>query len=395
MPRVIVSSGHTNANPGTVANGLREADVARAIAKATLKYLRQNGIISLSLPPDMELAQRIDWINKSGYNETTNDLAIEVHINDGGKRGIETWYEGEGNNRSQKIAQAISDAVVAETNWQAQGVKSEYQHEMGSISFLHETIPIASLIECGYLDNLEDADFLRNPVNADLIGKGIAKGVLKYYNLEYRELPQPGSAQSVQTQPAQPTGTQPQLQNNATTVVNNQPANPYQPAIPIQPPSAAVQTNPYNTMPSRDERKQMIALYYTKILGREPNQNDLNYFLNIGIKEDELIRKMIDSQEHADLVKSRQEVIQSKQQLNDHQVELLQLRSTTKDQQSIIQNLSASINQKNYTLSKMQYMLSQYQQSKSGGGTKGSEPIPQYRGTFLDKLFKAFSDLFE
>ena len=70
MARVIISSGHSSANPGSVANGLREVDIARQIAKATLKYLRMQGVISLSVPPEMELLQRIEWINGTGYLAT-------------------------------------------------------------------------------------------------------------------------------------------------------------------------------------------------------------------------------------------------------------------------------------------------------------------------------------
>jgi len=127
MPRVIVSSGHTSASPGSTANGLREADLAKKIARSTLKYLRQNGIISLSVPPEMELADRIKWINETGYQESTNDLALEIHINDGGKSGIEIWYEGEGDNVSHRLADSILTATVTETKLPSQGSKSEYQ----------------------------------------------------------------------------------------------------------------------------------------------------------------------------------------------------------------------------------------------------------------------------
>jgi len=140
----------------------------------------------------------------------------------------------------------------------------------------------------------------------------------------------------------------------------------------------------------------MITRNYVKILGREPNQNDLTYFLNAGIKEEDLVKKMLESQEHADLIKSRQEVLQTKQSLKDHQLELMQLRAATADQKGIIENLSASVAQKNYALSKMHYTLTMLQRSQASGTATNPElNNPKYKGTFLDKLFKAFSDLFE
>ena len=102
MPRAILSSGHTSADPGSKANGLVEYELSRKISRAVLPYLRQHGIITLSVPADLDLLKRIDWINKTGYDETNNDIAIEIHINEGGKSGIESWYEGEGESNSKK-----------------------------------------------------------------------------------------------------------------------------------------------------------------------------------------------------------------------------------------------------------------------------------------------------
>ena len=135
-----------------------------------------------------------------------------------------------------------------------------------------------------------------------------------------------------------------------------------------------------------------------KILGREPNQNDLNYFLNIGIKEDELIKKMIDSQEHADLVNARKEVIETKQKYNDQQTELKRLRAYVEDTKKIINNLQNSIQQKNQMYAEMQHKMNSfiYQQKEQERSAPNNAPAStKYTGSFLDKLFKAFSDVFE
>ncbi|MCA9383118.1 N-acetylmuramoyl-L-alanine amidase, partial [Candidatus Dojkabacteria bacterium] len=193
MPRVIVSSGHTSKSPGTVANGLKEVDLARKIAKATLPHLRQNGVITLSVPPDMDLFQRLEWINKTGYDENTGDIAIEIHINDGGDSGVEAWYEGEGDTESKRLTETLLQEVTAESGLTNKGSKSEYDHDLGSIAFLHEVHPVASLIECGYIDNEKDAEFLKDDNNIAKLGKGIAKGILKYLNIEYREAQMPAN----------------------------------------------------------------------------------------------------------------------------------------------------------------------------------------------------------
>jgi len=449
MPRVIVSSGHTQNNPGVVANGLQEYEVARKIAKFALKFIRLNGIISLSTPPNLDLSQRIEWINRTGYMETTNDIAIEIHINDGGKRGIEGWFKGDGGNSSQQMVENVVQFICAETGLPNQGCNSEFTHELGSISFIHEINPIGSIIECGYIDNEDDAKFLKDDRNLEVLGKGIAKGVLKYFNLEYKEYPIPGTQVTQQSAAAisapapanQPAAIAAATPNDAffdddlddydddlsaitpapASVPTNMPAFPaaqpmataYPAAAPVYPgtapaypattptysrPAAAAPAAPagYAPMPSRDERKAMITRNYIKILGRDPNQNDLNYFLNMGVREDELLRKMVDSQEHADLVKARQEVITAKKQLSDQIAELQDLRAGNEDQKNIIESLNLSINQKNVALTKLQIDIRELQQKlQEKPVIRKTSKHKKYQGTFLDKVFKAFSDILD
>lgn len=440
MPRVVISSGHTADSPGTKANGLVEYEVARKIAKATLPYLRGNGIITLSVPPNLELIQRMEWINKTGYDKNTNDLALEIHINDGGEEGVECWYEAEGNNDSQRLSTLLVNSVCEETKLKNRGAKSEYDHEFGSIAFVNETNPIGALIECGFIDNASDAKFLSSDENIEKIAKGIAKGVMQYYNLPFREVP--AAARPVQTAGKavtpivpSPAASQPPAPRNETRPEDEQwkeqPAAPmsftppppapqsgfnssfnnsFAPSAPMggmnnfNQPGGFNQTGGFNQnmggnfgaapMMSRDERKEMISKHYVKILGREPNQNDLNYFLNIGIKEDELLKKMVDSQEHADLVKARQEVIEIKEKFQKQQSEVDQFKSLARDQKVIIGNLQSLLAQKNSALARLHSERGVMPKATSASSAPPAPP-PNYQGSFLDKLFKVFSDLFD
>lgn len=407
MPRAIISSGHTSKDPGSQANGLIEYEVARKISRAVLPFLRQHGIITLSVPADLDLLNRIDWINKTSYDETTNDIAVEIHINEGGKRGIETWYEGEGESKSKQLSDILLKTTSEESGLPKQSSNSEYNHEIGSIAFLHDCNAITALIECGYIDNEEDAKFLKVDTNITKIAKGIAKGVLEYFGIEFKEFP--AAATQPITSPATPTSqipTQPvtaPVAGNSFGGINNFNTPPYNPQSNFGsdmggfggPPPVA-----QGGFMNRDDRKKMVETMYVKVLGREPNQNDLNYFLNIGINENELLKKMVDSQEHADLVKSRQEVIKAKDEMNENKAELIQLRASVEDQKVIIRNLHALIAQKNQAIAQAQQqlgMMQNYQnsQNQASAQQQASQSNHNYKGTFLDKLFKAFSDLFE
>lgn len=423
MPRVIVSSGHTAKSPGSIANGMREYDLARSIAKAVVPHLRRSGVISLSIPPNLDLFQRLEWINKTGYEDSTNDVAVEIHINDGGKRGIEAWYEGDSDSNSKKLSDLVVKNTVAESSLPNQGSKSEYEHDLGSISFLHETHPVSCLIECCYIDNDDDARFLKNPKNINKLGKGIAKGILEYLGVSYKEATQsnnntnkpeikntPASNITVTSSTNEPKKpmTKPPVYKSPTPTSIPSPT----PSIPnygnsgggFTPPSnnsfggTASPGGGFSPMPSREERKEMIKNQYIKILGREPNQNDLNYFLNIGIKEDDLLKKMIDSQEHADLVKARQEVIDAKKKYNDQQTDFLQLKSSVEDQTRVIKSLQESIAQKNQAVAELQHRVNSMiyqQQTQAQQKQQNSNASQSYKGGFLDKLFRAFSDVFE
>lgn len=397
MPRAIISSGHTKQDPGSKANGIVEYELARDIAKEVVEQLRQQGIITLIVPADLDLLKRIDWINGTNYEESNNDIAIEIHINEGGKSGIETWFEGEGESKSKQLAEAILESTSHETGLAKQGAKSEYDHEIGSIAFLHDIHMVTTLVECGYIDNEDDVKFLKEEGNIKKLAKGIVLGILKYFNIGYKESSTTNKFIPTTPQTATPstTGTYPTIHNmpSQPQTYNHNYTNP-SPAVGIPPSSP----KPAGFM-SREDRKKMINDLYVKILGREPNQNDLNYFLNMGINEQDLITKMINSQEHVDLVKSRQEVIKAKEELNNSKTELITLRTSTEDQRVIINNLHTLIAQKNQALAQMQQTL-----QLQNAHLQNTSQVPQvntrsteykYKGTFLDKLFKAFSDLFE
>lgn len=471
MARVILSSGHTSDNPGVVAYGLREYDLARKIAKFALKYIRQGGIISLSTPPNLDLSQRIGWINNTGYNAGSNDIAIEIHINDGGKRGIEGWFAQDGNNPSAKLTNLIVDNICQDLSLPSQGVKSEFQHQMGSISFIHEVTAIGCVVECCYIDNADDAMILGNDNSLEKIGRSIAKGVITYFGLNI-ELPE---VAQVNTMSAQPQQIQQNTFNQPTSgynqpIANQQPVRSFQPTTY---PQSSVMSQPYMPQPSlapqssatpqpygasqsygapisadqqlqqyqnyqvptyqtpayqvpsgpvgpsepvgpagsvgqagktgflpREERKQMIIDTYAKVLGRDPNDNDLNYFLNTGIREDELVKKMVDSQEHSDLVKARQDVITSKQKMNEEQNELLTLRTKSLESDTITKGLNGSIEQKNKAITELSQRIKELEQQKDPptGTQKKSTTSSQkkkYRGNLSDRVFKAFSDILE
>ena len=144
MARLLISAAHTMENPGAVFQDLREADLTRKLLVLCLPLLDAKKIEYKAVPLDLPLPQRIEWINNTGYSEAQGDIFFEIHINDGGKRGIEGWHKGNSSptNRSQRFTKTLVDNICKVTSYQNQGAKSEYEHELTSLLILNSTNPI-------------------------------------------------------------------------------------------------------------------------------------------------------------------------------------------------------------------------------------------------------------
>jgi hypothetical protein len=109
---------------------------------------------------------------------------------------------------------------------------------------------------------------------------------------------------------------------------------------------------------------------------------------------------MLDSQEHVDMVKAKGELETIKKESSDNAYELSQLKTICEDQKKVIEGLNYTIMQKNSALQNYQNYYAQLQKSQKDVksnpvGVPTATPPKGYKGSFLDRLFKAFSDLFE
>jgi uncharacterized coiled-coil protein SlyX len=404
MARVIISSGHTSSDPGTVIDGLREVDIARKIAKKVTPYLRFNGVITLSVPYDLDLPKRVDWINSTGYKSANKDLLVEIHLNEGGKSGFESWFLKTANNLSQQLAAKVTEAVTALTGLTDQGSKDEKEHPFGGINLLQQVNPIPVLLECLYMDNEADKAFINDDNKLELLAKAIAKGICDFLGVKFNDpKPEikgsgksstatiPAPAQKLQTQQDRPAEPRPAAQ--VAPVQQPAPKPQYQAPNPVPisdgfddfeddfsfpaPPRPAANNNfgggfggnnafggnsfggGFNNpaapkQMTRDERKEMINKYYKKGLGKEPNQNDLNYFLNIGISEDQLLKRILDSQEHLDMTVNAGKYGDLKKNHDELDAKLKTLEKNLADQRQVMDKLNSLLLQKNQALTEMQ-----------------------------------------
>lgn len=181
MAKIFLDAGHnySGGDTGAVGNGLREQDVTYEIAKAvgrllsahSVKYSRENlkdnlgsGNVSSSLAARYTMA-----------NEWGAELFVSVHCNAGGGTGFETYYD-ENNAGSKEFAEAVNSSYgVSNSNLTDRGVKTATFAVISASNINCSAI----LIEVAFIDNKNDADYLKNQATNN-IAAGIANGITAY-----------------------------------------------------------------------------------------------------------------------------------------------------------------------------------------------------------------------
>jgi len=390
MYRVLIGSAHTNKEPGSIYNGYREFDIARKILEKTIPYLEKSKIEFNVVPIDLELISRIDWINKTGYSEKNNDIFVEIHINDGGKRGIEGWFRGNSTetNKSQRLAEFLVNSMCTKLKFENQGVCCEYDQPHGGLLILNQTNTISALIEILYIDNEEDLKILIDDTQLDLIGKNLSLSIEEYledvkknpntknkviprktkdkyyedflldvdneYNQENTQIE--NSKTDANLQPTQQisannyntnTATYKTNTNSGGTSVNNQTINDYNAQN-----QASHQHS--NKLLTREERKALIEKVYKIVLGREPTQKECDDNLRTSIEEFDLIKKLIESEEHKNIINESKEYKKLTEEVKTITEEKLRIEKELKESQKMIIALEKVNTLKNKALRKLQ-----------------------------------------
>jgi len=200
LKAIFIVAGHGKGSggrydPGAVANGTTERKEVLEIANdlKNIFYYQQSlnlsAIISVGIDENLTLSEKIKAINnisnKNGF-DYTNSILISIHVNAGGGTGIEAWYYGH-NGASMQLGDSIAREVSETTGLKYRGAKSEYYNKWGQLGIIHNTKPLAVLIECGFIDTYQDVKILFDPQKDDGFALGIAKGLLKFLGKPFNE----------------------------------------------------------------------------------------------------------------------------------------------------------------------------------------------------------------
>ena len=174
--KVFISAGHGGSNPGAVGNGFKEKDLNLSIAMACGNYLKSKGVevqMSRVKDEDDDLNQEARESNAFGP-----DLTVSIHNNAGGGNGVEAWYSivgGLGKTCAENIL-----AEVVKIGQNSRGAKTRKgSNGRDYYGFIRQTKAPAVIVECAFIDNATDIQIINTEPKRVVMGKAIAKGILK------------------------------------------------------------------------------------------------------------------------------------------------------------------------------------------------------------------------
>lgn len=179
-PLICVDPGHGGTDPGAVAGGVRESDLALAYALALGAELERRGFGVLYTRREdrsLDLAARARAANEAGAR-----LFISVHCNGStspGPHGFQVFH-AVGSMAGRTLASTIYAAavgVVGESRWS--GAFSDESPQCGGrrLYVLRATRMPAVLIELGFLTHPTERADLQSSVTRDDLSRAIADAV--------------------------------------------------------------------------------------------------------------------------------------------------------------------------------------------------------------------------
>lgn len=179
--RICIDPGHGESDPGAIGHGLKEKDITLGISLEVARILK-NRSLSVIMTRTSDV-----YVGLNSSRVPISDISVSIHVNSGGGQGLETWVSlfnkaGE----SKKLGQAIQDNVLKQVAFKSRGLKSKV-NSAGNDDYLYmirKPAGVAVLVECGFIDNVQDAAILSQESNLKRIAAGIADGILQYLGMD-------------------------------------------------------------------------------------------------------------------------------------------------------------------------------------------------------------------
>lgn len=174
--------GYNTAGKRTPDGTMREWEFNYATAKYLKEELEANGFRTLMLSDTREDTSLAARTKKA--NDARCSLVISIHANAlngtwGTHGGVETFAFKPGV-IGDKIANHVQAKLASATCLRNRGVKYNNLH------MTRETNMPSILVECGFMDNREEAALLKSDEFRRKCAKAIAQGLCNYYSIQYK-----------------------------------------------------------------------------------------------------------------------------------------------------------------------------------------------------------------
>lgn len=180
--KVYIGVGHGGKDPGAVAYGRKEKDMALDIAKATRDELIRHGVIVM-LSRESDVSENLTTRIKE-CNAFAPDIAADIHLNAGKGDGAEV-YHSKADTSDDILAKNILDEMT-KIGQNSRGLKVKLLNDgRDYFGFVRQIKCDSVLVECAFIDNKTDVKIVDTLAERRTMGKAIAWGILKTLGIKY------------------------------------------------------------------------------------------------------------------------------------------------------------------------------------------------------------------
>lgn len=190
---ILIDPGHGGSDPGHESsnpNHLKEKELNLLIAKKVGGYLSEklshvNILYTRTDDTYPTLDQRVAQANSQRV-----DLFLSIHCNASGNKnthGTETHVHDMSSVKSVKLATKIEEEFKTKGGRKSRGVKDTDDREY-SLQVLKYTQMTGVLVECGFLTNEKEANYLNTLTGQDVLASAIYRGVKNYLVETYSKI---------------------------------------------------------------------------------------------------------------------------------------------------------------------------------------------------------------
>ena len=183
--KVAIDAAAGGTDNGATGNGLVEKDYTLLVSKYISDRLNTLGIENFLVRNSDEtltVEQRVNKI-KNTYGTGNNIIVISNRLNTGGNNGAEIMYPLRSNSR-------LASSIASNLEEAGQTVLKYYQLRNSSNTALDDDYLIRNTknnltiaIDYGYVDNVSDANFLKN--NYEALAEAVVKSIANYAGVTY------------------------------------------------------------------------------------------------------------------------------------------------------------------------------------------------------------------